>query len=44
MELVLSFMGIGAFCLVALIIETLIGGEPQSGSRLKHNKRRNRNH
>jgi hypothetical protein len=44
MELVLSFMGIGAFCLVALIIETLIGGEPQSGSRLRDSKRRNRNH
>ena len=44
MELVLSFMGIGAFCLVALIIETLIGDEPQSGSRLRPNKRRNRNH
>ncbi len=44
MELILSFMGIGAFCLVAVIIETLIGGEPQSGHRLRNNKRRSRNH
>lgn len=44
MALILSFMGIGTFCLVAVIIETIIGGESQSGHRLRHNKRRSRNH
>ena len=44
MELFLSIMGISAFCLVALLIETIIGRASESKPTLRHNKRRSRNH
>jgi hypothetical protein len=39
MQLIVSFMAIGAFCLVAAIIEAIIGNDPQSAHGLKRNKR-----
>jgi hypothetical protein len=39
MELLLSLMAIGAFCVVAVIIETMIG-TTSSTKRLKQNKHR----
>ena len=42
MQVILSFMAIGAFCIVAAIIEAMIGNEPSSAHRLKRNKRNDR--
>ncbi|HEY9675242.1 MAG TPA: hypothetical protein V6D11_27620 [Waterburya sp.] len=42
MQVVLSFMAIGAFFLVSAIIETLVEGHSSSGNTLKNNKRLNR--
>lgn len=39
MEFILSLTVIGAFCVVATIVETLIGSTPSFTHRLTHDKR-----
>jgi hypothetical protein len=41
MEVILSFMAIGAFFFIAAIIETMLGGRAPSESTFKNNKRLN---
>ena len=40
MQLILSFMAIGAFCVVAAILEALMGDEPSSAHQRRQKKRK----